>query len=1101
MASIEGLVRSIVTAPSASSHSDFVDRIVRGGNVSLRQYAKSTICRVIQNEVTVVNLDSANALLSELSRVFPGDAVVSDCLQKLRDEKSRRSVLKPVLIRNVSPVRASPLSARVKDPPFIDHRADVHRADIFHRLKAKSVASSPAMSHRFDSTPRLSSRTIPVRNLFNDLTSSSDESMRVEVKRTAQPQRALSDVDLSSLKRLKRKSFWNRWRAVADRNGAIQIIAQLLVRRGVRFFFSRLQQLRVTSKRRSAALEESIVLTALKSDIALKEKFYDAWRRRFVHIMETRRLQVSGIKAMVQVIDRQMISKYRFGWTRIRDHMRVEQKEESMILGLKILKKIMRKKISQKLSLFAANVKVNGVVAELRRVKTKQALDTMASACTAAARREKRWSLSKLQIQSLSRRIRDAQRSVSLQAWLRVANRAESRRSAFLKADRVVRKFALKQSFLRLKRLGVENRLLNRRVQAIVGLIGRQSVKPAFSALKSHAGKGAVMERLLGVVEERMVKWGFRRLVEFSATRRVSTTRKVLEMPRLAAKASLREPFRELQKHATNMKISYVLLEAQAVESQLRLELDSVRDGLNRGDHLRSSLQAELHAALSDRREVENRSILAKALSRWKLWIKQRRSLGRLFRSVESAENRFCLAFFITAKREVVLTVKRDSACMRLSGVLARSVASVTSEAMEQWRKVAIKHHQLVVKISHKTDTAVLRNSLFVWRELRLKLRRLTRIAVQCRLGSLREAFAALKQRSWQQELLEALHQSDDWRNYAAYKSIITAKTVDRLSEANNEATARLTLVTWFQYSKSKRDKLKRLVALMDRRVKLVGFREFSDRISLKRPDRITAGLVRLTAMTDKWEMRNVMWAVVKLKSNQFERTVVMLERVARTEMIEQENAMRDMEAAAKELESDFTAVLARTRVLENLNEELSNEMVISASRFENEARENELLLLKLNEFKSADSDQKRHIDRLREENERLHARQTEFDSVQELVSDQRDQIAALQSKLNEFAKLSASLQFYKNKISLQGEQIVSLQDKLRHSAASPEDVLFSSPINARSEDLTYASSSLRGLQQAVDRSSSLRIHRRTSAADRSVISGDSTRRRREFRR
>jgi hypothetical protein len=185
------------------------------------------------------------------------------------------------------------------------------------------------------------------------------------------------------------------------------------------------------------------------------------------------------------------------------------------------------------------------------------------------------------------------------------------------------------------------------------------------------------------------------------------------------------------------------------------------------------------------------------------------------------------------------------------------------------------------------------------------------------------------------------------------------------------------------------------------------------------------------------------------------------------------------------------------------MNEEMQRDIEGKNARIENEAREVEVLLLKLKETKEIESAHKFEIENLQSENIQLIKKCSEFDRLQESCRDQEIQIAALTSKLNEFAKLSASIQFYKNKISLQNEQIVSLQGKLRESISSPvEEVLFSSPINTRSQDLTYASSSLRGLQQAVDRSSTLRAtrHRELGAtSDLSFISGDSSRRRRDY--
>jgi chromosome segregation ATPase len=218
---------------------------------------------------------------------------------------------------------------------------------------------------------------------------------------------------------------------------------------------------------------------------------------------------------------------------------------------------------------------------------------------------------------------------------------------------------------------------------------------------------------------------------------------------------------------------------------------------------------------------------------------------------------------------------------------------------------------------------------------------------------------------------------------------------------------------------------------------------------------------------------------------------------------MEQEVAMRDIESAARELEADYTVVLGRVKTLEARNEELEKDLVDKSSRLENEVREVEVLLLQLKESKERQERLNRECEYMQSEISQLSKKCSDFDRLQEVCRDQEIQIEALTTKLNEFAKLSASIQLYKNRISLQNEQIVSLQGKLRESISyPPEEVLYSSPINTRSQDLTYASSSLRGLQQAVDRSTSLRATRNRdmgATADISLISGESSRRRRDY--
>ena len=204
------------------------------------------------------------------------------------------------------------------------------------------------------------------------------------------------------------------------------------------------------------------------------------------------------------------------------------------------------------------------------------------------------------------------------------------------------------------------------------------------------------------------------------------------------------------------------------------------------------------------------------------------------------------------------------------------------------------------------------------------------------------------------------------------------------------------------------------------------------------------------------------------------------------------------METAAHELQADYTSLASRSKKITERNEFLENEIVVSSSKLEHERKENEMLLLKLNDLKNLDIERRIELDRISCEKRDLIEKTKLIDSFKATIDNQADEIDMLKSKLNEYVKVSTSIQFYKNKVSLQSEQIASLQSKLRESAH--EEILMSSPIHSRSEDITYASSSLRGLQQAVDRSNLLRSTRR-STMEMSQISGDSSRRRREISR
>jgi chromosome segregation ATPase len=265
-------------------------------------------------------------------------------------------------------------------------------------------------------------------------------------------------------------------------------------------------------------------------------------------------------------------------------------------------------------------------------------------------------------------------------------------------------------------------------------------------------------------------------------------------------------------------------------------------------------------------------------------------------------------------------------------------------------------------------------------------------------------------------------------------------------------------------------------------------------------------GISKLEAIFSKNHTKKSAVAFSALMGYQFERRVIMLERVSRSELSAQESVLKELESAARELEADYTALMTKTKRYADKNDVLENDLVVVRSQFEHESKENEMLLLKLNELKLNEMAQIEETAKLSRELKRMSDVEDKNKYLSEQLEDQRDQLDLMKRKVEEYIKISTSVQFYKNKISLQNEQIVSLQEKLRESASDifhantspPSDVLYTtSPANTRSADLTYTSSSLRGLQQAVDRSNMLRS-RRTSDVSQ-ISNGDSTRRRRDL--
>lgn len=376
-------------------------------------------------------------------------------------------------------------------------------------------------------------------------------------------------------------------------------------------------------------------------------------------------------------------------------------------------------------------------------------------------------------------------------------------------------------------------------------------------------------------------------------------------------------------------------------------------------------------------------------------------------------------------------------------------------------------------------------------------------------------ALRVMRETGWKREIIYALDTCDQYRAFASEKVKLAERMVDRLTARGEIKSAIFALTGWANIVRDKKTRTSKTVKILSRSVESFVFNTLcenvrSDKILGLKTNRryiyMRMGFSKLEAIFSKNQTKKSAVAFSALMAYRFERTVIMLERVSRSELSAQESVLKELESAARELEADYTALMTKTKRYADKNDVLENDLVVVRSQLEHESKENEMLLLKLNELKINEMTQIEETGKLNRELKRMRDVEEENKHLSEGLEEQRDQLDLMKRKVEEYMKISTSVQFYKNKISLQNEQIVSLQEKLRESTSDifhantspPSDVLYmTSPVNTRSADLTYASSSLRGLQQAVDRSNMLRS-RRTSDVSQ-ISNGESTRRRRDL--
>ena len=1135
--SIESIAKSLLIPSSHGpsnpvSQSDFVDRILRSNNVSLSQFSKATICRIIKDQTGLIDLDSAESLLDELGAKFPHDDVVINARQCIETESVRRAAADKNRLRQmrrldedaslyVARKQPSSLSSRINEritnslqpPPFgrrvvntnspqptpLDRRG---QAPPFSRRLVNNENSgflnSGHLLSRLKLTPksvdhnysRLSVRT-PLTDIFRDLSSSSSSEPGTP------PRRRRGFDRIRSLQKLR---FLRRWHAniLSRRNhldGAIYLgccIERLLKRKA----FSCLFWSAAESIRRDESIEESTALVALRSSLRIKSDCFDTWRHVFSVQIEGRRRQVEGLWRLVNALSRKMLGNMDYAVASLSLHASVIQRCVNESESIKIIRKILKKKIGSKFSEFLHSVSVGSIQRELTRMKRQSALDILGKALSRVVNSNRCHAFNRIRIQVLAHSQRRQVRQTNFDAWRRATGHADTKRQAISIMTRIIKRAQLRVKFNLLKNCSSSSRPFVRGLAKLNSVFASRTLKPAMTRLQSHSSRlrrlSSLIQLDLGPIVYKQVGGAFDRMkTRASQERVVDAFAKLMTFSRVRdQKQSQKFAFNSIRSFSREKSLMDQVSSLSTALEHFRENEDklvSEVQGLRSGTISRISLEADLE---SMEREMNKRAVLTRYIKEWNVQVGKRKQLGRLVAALQRIRRRDFQNAFSCLKQRVIVSLKQQHALSQFVRVSKSIFARNCS--LNVWRRsVAIERPEFTDSLMKRAEKGRLRAIFSDWNRLKSRLRSLRVILISNRTRSLQLAFSRLKEHDLKSELIEALRECDSWNMFVCEKARQAGSVVDRLSTSRNDLLLQLVVNGWHQIANQKRSKMIRMAVIVAKSSKRFGF-GFLKR-DANNTANIAGGVAKLRSVTDRHNVRALASAMHCLNVKAFQRTVSILERISRSEQAQQEAAMRDMEAAARELEADYSSVHSRSRTLELRNEELENEVVVKSSQLERESREVEMLLIKLKEAKEVELEHKNQMDRLKEENILLGHKALDMNRLQEIIRDQ-------EIKLNEFGKISASIPFFKTKISLQNEQIMSLQGKLRESVASPsEDVLYSSPINTRSQDMTYASSSLRGLQQAVDRSSALRAARLQRTSDISLISGDSTNRRQHF--
>ena len=1007
------------------SVSDFLDRVIHSRNLSLAQFAKSTISRVIQEQISLVNITTCRVLLEELMRAFPNDPGLNQIAAALANEEIRRKRLpvRPAKFpRDVgSRERSSGLVSRLlnekKYKDVSTNRRVVRDCFLFS-------PSSSSSSRENNDDLRVSRRSLKDRK-WTLSSSSSDEDER------------LRPHEIKKLREWhKRRYFW-LWKRNSQAVRIFHSLSTTINRVKARQFLNHLCCSVKAHRLRESQTDESSILVALSRELKLKERYYDIWRTVFEHRMDVRRAQVAGVTRLFRSFsilrERTLLETFRCISIFTQNTYRQD--------AVRRFRKIIRRKLVGKFADFKNNVSVKEIARELQRVKLKAGLAGLEKTVKNRVSIELKNSFSKFKLIQSNNARRNEARKLAFRAW-RIGWR---QRTGLRKIKSVLDQKNSRIGLQGLKNHAFSGRSILKGLKRVNDVVLRVRMKPVFEKIRENSVKKRKINRFESLLRKKFVLHGLSKLKERPSVKKMA---------------------------AVNTLVSFH-------KSKERLE----------------KLRA-LHKLRENR--SERSSLERKVWNKWVLAVKKRKICNKLIQLCRNVSDSQCMQFFSRLRSanfafnfqkyriEKMISASRSLLHCR---VLKPSFKALTFDTHMRNRSAE--------DLRKRVFNGSMGNAFMVWKKRYETKLLLKRLVLRLTLKFTRYGFHTIEKFAYRSELLCALDECDQWRVVSEERKILISNLIDRFTIKTSLVVARNIFANWAQIVKLRKDGIKRMV----RSVTLPVHRFFFSALkSSSSPCHyIIAGFAKISLVISNQRIRLLAFSILQLERCNHQQSIFLLERVSRDDLSQHEAVMHDMEQAALELQADYTALASRFKKLNDRNEVIENELVVNASKLEHEVKENEMLLLKVNDLKNVESERRIELDRILMEKRDLMDKSKNMDLLKSTIENQTEEIDMLKSKLNEYVKLSTSIQFYKNKVSLQSEQIASLQSKLREPA-HPEDVLFSSPIHSRSEDITYASSSLRGLQQAVDRSNLLRSTRRSNL-DMSQISGDSSRRRRDLPR
>jgi len=1019
--SVDRVLRSVMLMHHTPSpgDTDIIDRVINGNNPSLRLYARNVAVRLMkETSIEKINPESVLRIFQSLGNHFPADKEVADYIDQLerrRRHMGRRREESPPPKKLSSPKHhgmASILGKLKQRQNMSPNIPSTPNSYLFEDLIRDFSPKAKLGSNKGINIPKRTTPTVvippplsPGRILLSDSSDESSESSRC-VSTSAVISRPFSrssnisiEDEYDMARAFKVRKWWSKWRRF--------VLSQERVMEGLKKmakFFSLMkkkeffQKLKIYWEWKLVENErQKIRIERLNSAISLRVliESWDNWRTQFSSQISKRRNQVGGIGRIVDIVVTAVDRRFRESFFCIGVHAEsIIVRQYEQTKGARILKKLFRKYLGK----FFGILKTSSSNVHLYRfcgvVKLVPIVQRMAD-------KNLRMGLKKIE-----------------------------------------------QKFVQIK-------YIPKFVREIEHLQVRV-FREFFATLRGHARHATRIESGIKSIHRRHLAYGFRairsNLESYRSQIRTTILAKFFNFLTLKTDINKRLFFHLIRSFHMSNDLESKLAVSEISQQNLTQVMDKLVNELALLKKENDRLQQQTNRYVKDADSL----LVCKCFAEWRKYtrmISQQRKAAKWISTISNRiYSRNTKIWYDYDKSRIIRGRRMEAFILRIVGSLSSFLCRKSlgpTFTLLRLRENVVQFPGAIDRMKQST----LRSTFTRLRVLFSQSRKIKRCVALVQRNLLREAFNAVRENYWKMEILLSYAEIDRMMETCQGKLEAYDECMRKVQRREDTSNINLYFISWRNGFMERRRKIERMTVIVSK---------FYLRIVMKRLSRLrdksTESCTALSRLIGAKISQSQIQCFFVLWRNWKEEERLSLTQTHTAELEEHSRVAKELADAATEIEADYEKLEQNHRALIDRNKRLEEELREALVELKRGSRENEMLILRLNESQSAEL-------KLRDQVNDSRRILDEHEQYRRLADQQRIEIEKLLSRVGEHGKLTNSIAFYKNKCMLQSEQISALQLKLRESTTSPilsssmnrrtSGVMFPSPVHENSQDFS----------------------------------------------